>query len=246
MGPPLIGIPVARREGEYYSPQAYSAAVEAAGGIPLLFPLFSERFAHDGACRALQGLLLAGGGDVAAEFYGTRDGGALIYVDRVRDMVELELTHWALANGLSILGICRGIQVLNVAAGGTLIQDIGSEVAGALVHRAVGRDAPTRHMHDIAVQGDSSLARCLGAPREDEGPLAIAVNSTHHQAVGRLAEGWRTCAVAPDGVIEGIERADRGLPLCLGVQWHPERLVPGDQRMAGLFRSFVSACSVPA
>ncbi|MBM3189364.1 MAG: gamma-glutamyl-gamma-aminobutyrate hydrolase family protein [Chloroflexi bacterium] len=245
MSVPLIGIPA-----EHVSPDGamiglsvtYSRAIEQAGGAPALIPLLEDERLLRAICQWLDGVLLAGGGDVAAECYGAPDSGRLTYVDRVRDRVELLICRSALAEGLPVLAICRGIQVLNVAAGGTLIQDIPSEVPLALEHRSVGPDRATRLAHTVEVQPNTLLANALGLEGGDGAARSLPVNSTHHQAVAALGDGLAVSARAPDGVIEGIERLDRGRGFVLGVQWHPERLVPGDARMVSLFRRFVDAC----
>jgi putative glutamine amidotransferase len=149
-------------------------------------------------------------------------------VDSLLDTAELALARWALAEGKPVLGICRGQQCLNVAAGGTLFQDIPSEVVGALDHRVEPRDA---RAHELAVEPDSRLADLLGATR-------TAVNSLHHQAVREVAPGFVAVAWAPDGVIEGLERPDH--PFAVSVQFHPEELVPGHEPSERLVQRFVA------
>jgi putative glutamine amidotransferase len=189
-----------------------------------------------GALRAiferLDGLLLTGGADVDPKHYGEAIHEKCGQIDQVRDTVELTLTRWALAEGLPILAICRGIQVLNVAAGGTLYQDIASQMPGSLKHDC-WPDYPRNYpAHQVTVNGDSILAAVLGQGR-------VAVNSTHHQAVKDLAPGFRVVARALDGVIEAIEGC--GHPFAVGVQWHPEELVEDAPPMRRLFEEFVSA-----
>jgi putative glutamine amidotransferase len=170
------------------------------------------------ALDGVSGLLLTGGEDVAPVLYG-EDAHPTVQVSEVRDGFELALIAEARRRDLPILGVCRGIQVLNVACGGTLVQDIPSQVAGALDHNLV----PPAHQafdlaHEIWLDRDTLLAGLL---REAIGTGdTCAVNSRHHQAVKDPAPGFRVSATAPDGVIEGIE--DPRLPFCVGVQWHPE------------------------
>ena len=153
-------------------------------------------------------------------------------IDAARDTVELTLARWALAEGLPVLGLCRGIQVLNVAAGGTLYQDIASQVPGSLKHD-FWPDHPRNYLaHQVTVNGDSHLAAIFSQGQ-------VAVNSSHHQAVKDLAPNFRAVAWAPDGVIEAIEGHDH--PFALGVQWHPEDLVDDAPHMRRLFEDFVSA-----
>ena len=232
---PIIGIPTSIGRGplvEYGVRSSYCDAVLAAGGAPLLLPPMPE-----GALRAafgrLDGLLLPGGGDVAAHRYGGPDSGLLTLVEEERDALEIALTCWALADELPTLAICRGIQVLNVAAGGTLIQDVPSQVAGALVHRSAPGSPPEHLEHTVALAPGSRLA-AVYAPEGE-----VWVNSRHHQAVDTVAPGLRTTAVATDGVIEGIEAEDGRF--VVGVQWHPENLAPADAATRRLFAALVQA-----
>jgi putative glutamine amidotransferase len=152
-------------------------------------------------------------------------------VDEALDAVELALGRWALGDGKPVLGICRGQQTLNVAAGGTLYQDIASQLPGAAPHQFP--EARTALVHDLRVEPRSRLATVLGEDR-------LAVNSIHHQAVERLAPDLRATAWAPDGVIEGVEHPSH--PFALAVQFHPEELVPDHAPSARLFAAFVAAC----
>ncbi len=238
---PTIALPVYNAynsDPDYVLPRAYCRAIEAAGGVPLMVPLLESEHSLRRLYDLSDGLLLCGGGDVAAEYYDAVDEGQFRLIDRERDRVEMLLTRWALREGKPVLGICRGIQGLNVAAGGTLIRDIPTEKPSEITHRCTQKRA-----HEIAVVEGTLLAKALGLA---DGQQRIIVNSHHHQAVGRLAPGLATSAHATDGIIEAIERAPHSARFpprfILGVQWHPERLVPDDPLMAQLFRSFVDAC----
>jgi putative glutamine amidotransferase len=189
----------------------YATATTRAGGAPLLFPCVEEPEAVAAAVAAVDGVMLTGGGDVVSLAYGEEPHAASKLQDPTRDAMELEVTHRALDRGLPILAICRGAQVLNVALGGTLIQDIPSQVPGAIKHYSEGME--TVLLHTIAIEPDSLLARVMGTTR-------TAINSWHHQSVKDLGRGLRVNCRARDGVIEGIEAAD-GRPV-LGVQFHPE------------------------
>ena len=237
MGAPLIGIPSQNKGGSFALRRAYSLAVAAAGGLPVLLPLIEDERILRPLYERLDGLLLSGGGDVAAAHYGAAEGRRPRSVDPPRDRVELRLARWAVAEGLPILGICRGIQLLNVAAGGTLIQDIPSALAGAPT--SVEHDSASDEAHSVALSPGSLLADILSAGEE---PRSIAVNSRHHQAVDQVAPHFVAVARAPDGIIEGIERAQAEEGFAVGVQWHPEDLAPHNARMARLFRRFVAAC----
>ena len=211
---------------------AYVQAIAAAGGLPILLPLGLPSPTLHGLFERLDGLLLSGGGDLDPSTYGVATTARLVSVDADRDHLELTLARWALEWGKPVLGICRGQQVLNVAAGGTLIPDIPSLRPHALIHADPSRP-PSAMAHPVSVEPDSYLAR-VGTP------AALEVNSSHHQAVDRLAVGWRVSAVAPDGIIEAIEAP--GHPFALAVQWHPERL-GGRPDAAGLFTTFVQIAS---
>jgi putative glutamine amidotransferase len=184
--------------------------------------------------------------DVDPAHYGEDPHPKLGKVDPSLDQAELALARWALADGLPVLGVCRGIQTLNVAAGGTLYQDLESQYPGALFHACSPPDYPRTHRaHTIAVEPGSRLAGILGA-RE------VSVNSRHHQAVKDLAPGFAETARAPDGVIEGIEaghaRPGRGISardrgFAVGVQWHPESLAAEDPQMLALFGALVGAAA---
>ncbi|MGI9861875.1 gamma-glutamyl-gamma-aminobutyrate hydrolase family protein [Moorella naiadis] len=228
MGTPRIGLTcdLDPDRGRIILRESYCQAILAAGGLPLLLPVVAPE-AAPGYLALIQGLVLTGGGDIAPSFFGAGATAVLHKVLPQRDAFELALTRAALAVGKPILAICRGIQVLNVAAGGDLYQDIPSEIAGALNH---DQEQP-RHQpfHPIAIIPGTRLAGLLG-------PEAM-VNSLHHQAVRRLGVGLRVAATAPDGVIEGLE--GQGQNLVVGVQWHPEDLYTGDGRQKALFEYFV-------
>jgi putative glutamine amidotransferase len=248
--PPVVGLPTYHPWAEG-APDAravemrtsYCRAVVSAGGAPLLVPLIEDGAALDRMYGLLDGLLLCGGGDVAASFYGRQDRGRLTIVDPVRDRFEIGLTRRALTDGIPVLAICRGIQLLNVALGGTLVQDIPSECPGGIRHATPPSLPPDHIAHVVDVEPGSRLARALGLREEmTDAPSAVRVNSRHHQAVARVAPGYVVSARAPDGIIEAMEPATPGDGWVLGVQWHPENMVPADAAMASLFRAFVGAC----
>ncbi|MEX2157288.1 MAG: gamma-glutamyl-gamma-aminobutyrate hydrolase family protein [Gemmatimonadales bacterium] len=188
----------------------YVRALEGAGLVPLAVPtmLAPERAAA--ALHGVRGLVLTGGEDVAPERYGATPHPRLGAVDPVRDAAELALIAAARARRLPILAICRGIQILNVALGGTLYQDLDSERPGPVSHAG-------ETDHDVRVEPGSLLERTLGV-------RSATVNSRHHQAIRDLAPGLRAVAWAADGVIEGAEPVDASLPWTVAVQWHPEDL----------------------
>jgi len=221
MSKPIIGITTGRynrvpkpelRQGVLFGcPKTYATAVLDAGGAPVLLARTDDKDAIADVMARTDALLLSGGGDMVSLLYGEEPHPKTTYQDPVRDRMELEAIRIALERGVPILGICRGIQVLNVAMGGTLVQDVGSEVPDAHQHYTHARD--TVLSHTVDVEEDSLLARVLGM-------TSTPTNSWHHQAVKEPGKGLRISARARDGVVEAIE-ADDGRPV-LAVQWHPE------------------------
>jgi len=192
-------------------PLEYPECVARSGGAPVLLPRIDEPEAIASALAIADGLLLSGGGDVVSLAYGAEPHPKALYQDPIRDRVEFQAIRVAVGRRLPVLGICRGIQVLNVARGGTLIQDIPAEAPDACQHYA--REVETVLSHTIDIENDSLLARVLET-------TCTTVNSWHHQAVREVGRGLRVNCRARDGVIEGLE-ADDGRPI-LAVQCHPE------------------------
>ena len=193
--------------------RAYTDAVVAAGLVPLVVPPMSE----EGAVAILdsvRGLVLTGGEDVDPGHFGAERHPATGPANDLRDRIELALAKEAAARRLPTLAICRGVQVLNVALGGTLVQDIPSEVATTIEHNA--ESERNARVHDVSIDAGSRLARIVGSER-------ITTNSFHHQSVDRLATGFHTVARSPDGIVEAMECSDRRW-WAVGVQWHPEEL----------------------
>jgi putative glutamine amidotransferase len=225
---PLIGITSCRKLEDYRQ-----AILHVGGEVRIL---------ENGApvaesLDALDGLLLTGGDDVEPSRYGEEPHPAVDGVDQARDAFEIELVHAARASDLPILGICRGIQILNVACGGTLFQDIPSQLSGASEHSfKVPPHQAFFLAHEVWVERDSVLGRLLNERLNDTD--AVEVNSRHHQAVRAAAPGFTVSATAPDGVVEAIE--DPAARFCVGVQWHPENFWrTGEFR--NLFEGFLEA-----
>jgi len=239
---PIIGITCGRyqldggweRCGQNMS---YINAVALAGGAPLLIPLFTDEIALRAIYRMLDGLLLSGGVDIDPSRYGQTPHEKLGAVDALRDEVELTLTRWAVEEDKPVFAICRGIQVLNVALGGTLYQDIPSQIESALQHPYQPGKARDFLAHSVELVPHTLLADMLSLSEN-----SVAVNSMHHQSLWDVAPGCIVTARAPDGVIEGIECPQHRF--VVGVQWHPEEMVDGYPIMHGLFRSFVEAARV--
>jgi len=234
---PRILVPIALTEEKLHFRlrRSYLDCVIAAGGLPVLvpvtLPLEDVRFLFEQS----EGVLLVGGADVEPAYYGQPAHPTTYGIDPDRDRVEFALVRWAVETNKPLLGLCRGLQVLNVALGGTLIQDIPSHNPNALPHDAETLGQPrTALLHEITVEPHSQLATLLQQHR-------LAVNSLHHQAIDQLASSLVATAYADDGIIEAAE-----VPTCrfiLGVQWHPEELAPTRADMHRLFTAFVSACA---
>ena len=190
---------------------AYVRALESAGLVPLAVPTMLAPDRASAALAAVRGLVLTGGEDVAPDRYGAAPHPRLGDVDPVRDAAELALITAARSRRIPILAICRGIQILNVALGSTLYQDLDSERPGPVLH-----SDETRH-HAVRVEAGSLLEKTLGT-------RSATVNSRHHQAIRDLAPGLKAVAWADDGVIEGAEPANTNEGWIVAVQWHPEDL----------------------
>ena len=204
----------------------YVEAVRRAGAIPVLIPPQPEN--AEELMRELDGFLLAGGFDCDPAAYGEPAHATLEPMDPRRQANDLALAEAARKLDVPMLGICLGLQMMNVAAGGTLIQDIDSEHETEIRHAS---DPEDRGRHDVIIEKGTHLARVLPA-------LELNVNSSHHQAVRKVGEGLRVTALAPDGIVEGLE--DPRHPFYLGVQWHPEDLT-GEESAPALFAAFIEA-----
>ena len=228
--PSLIAISTCRKLEDYRQ-----SILHAGGEVRIIDPSMRVRDALAGVA----GLLLTGGGDVEPARYGETPHQKLEEVDPARDEFEIALIVAARSRDLPIFAICRGVQVLNVAAGGTLVQDIPSEVSGALKHSLVVPPHPPYELaHEVWVEKDSLLAKLMGDRLV--GSDTCDVNSRHHQAVKAIGQGFRVSATAPDGVIEAIE--DPAARFCLGVQWHPENFWRTGEFRA-LYEGFLDAAS---
>jgi gamma-glutamyl-gamma-aminobutyrate hydrolase PuuD len=191
----------------------------------------------DEALAGVGGLMLTGGDDIAPERYGEPAHTAVVEAEAGRDEFELALVKTARERRLPVFAICRGIQVLNVACGGTLVQDIPSQVPGALPHALkIPPNEPYTLAHEVWLDKGSLLSNLMG--ERLGGSDSCEVNSRHHQAVKDVARGFTVSATAPDGIIEAIE--DAALEFCIGVQWHPENFWrTGEFRP--LFEGFLTA-----
>ncbi|MBW3628470.1 MAG: gamma-glutamyl-gamma-aminobutyrate hydrolase family protein [Gemmatimonadetes bacterium] len=215
---PLIATTTTSYEDpNYRTPQImlgspYIAALEAMGGTPLLVTPAHDEESIGRLIDLADGLVLTGGEDVDPAYYGQEPHTNLASVNRARDRMEMLAVERAIERGMPVLAICRGLQLLNVALGGTLFQDLPSQRAEGIIHE---QSAPiTERWHSARIAEESQLAQIFGA-------TDLFINSFHHQGINRLAEPLRPVAWAEDGLIEGVEGRDH--PWMIGVQWHPER-----------------------
>lgn len=232
-GKPIIGISSYSENGKVQLNLPYVKSVRAAGGIALVIPVTCDEEQIEAVLDHIDGLVMTGGDDVDPQIFGEQPHPRLGAVGPERDRFDIMLIQKALKKGLPIMGICRGEQLLNVAMGGTMIQDIPSQVQGAIKHR---QDGPRNYAsHAIKIEKGSLAYKCFGSD-------STSVNSFHHQAVAKLAPGLKVTAVAPDGVIEIIEKI--GDEKVFGVQFHPEGFVAeGDMRFLPLFKHLVEMSS---
>lgn len=235
---PLIGIPA---HTFHLDPDkviqglrnTYAHALALAGGAPVQIPLGLDEESYRSICRRLDGLFLSGGPDIDPQNYGEPPHKRLGQVDAERDRVEILLTRWAVAAQKPVFGVCRGHQVLNVAMGGAMYQDVEALMPGADRHDFRGNGyARDLLSHTVQLQPDSFVGRIAGPE--------VPVNSLHHQAIRTIGQKVRVVGKSPGGVIEAIEIQEH--PFAVGVQWHPEELVD-DPVMLELFRTFVEAAA---
>jgi putative glutamine amidotransferase len=242
---PIIGIPTQTLEEIpdelprcWVMSQQYVRVLVAAGALPWIIPLIQNDFTTlRGIYDQLDGVFLPGGVDLHPSTYDEHPNDLCGRTDPARDEIELSLTRWALEDGKPLFAVCRGIQVVNVAAGGTVHQDLATQLAGAIKHDYFPRRGGYSRdllVHEVEVAAGSRLASLLGTS-------TVRVNSMHHQGIKQLAPGLRPTAYAPDGLIEGLESPNGHF--LLGVQWHPEALVERDPRMQRLFTAFIQAAT---
>ena len=212
----------------------YVEGVAEAGGVPVVLPPVGEARTAEAVIGGLDGLLLSGGSDLHPGYYGEKPLPELGVTIPERDAFEMALLERALRRKIPILGICRGMQVLNVALGGTLYQDLPSQMDHMVLlgHR---QETPKwQPTHEVEVDGGSKVAEILGTNE-------LKVNSYHHQAIKELASGLVTVAYASDGVIEAVESSDLRKRWMIGVQWHAEAMRDAGPEHCNLFEAHVSA-----
>ena len=231
MSKPVIGIGsdmsvIPGERDRAFSYTTYVDALRQAGAVPVLIPPQPE---NSGALvETLDGVLLAGGYDCDPAVYGEATHSSVEPMDPRRQANDLSLAKAARERGIPTLGICLGVQMMNVAGGGALIQDIDSQLGTPIQHVSRPED---RVRHDVSISEGTRLGGIVGAG-------VVNVNSSHHQAVGRMGEGLRASATAPDGVVEALE--DPAHPFYVGLQWHPEDM-QSEESGTSVFRAFVEA-----
>ena len=234
---PIIGVTTSSVEisieGEplqvRYAPTVYDDAVLSAGGLPVHLPVLPSGRNNE-LLELVDGIILSGGGDLDPASYGVDAEPDLFEVESARDAAEQELLHGATDSRVPLLGVCRGLQIMNVAFGGTLVQDLGPDGSQ---HHHPQHVPDERPIHPVIIEPGSLLANAVGDTR-------IEVNSTHHQAVDSVAPELRVTARSLDGVVEALElrRPDVWV---VGVQWHPEAMQSSDPVQRRLFRALIEA-----
>jgi putative glutamine amidotransferase len=244
---PLIGIPTQTLHSIDGIPdglpssvvmnQRYYLAAASAGAVPVLIPLLDDLETLREIFDHLDGLLIPGGVDLDPRRYGELPHAKLGRLDPARDAVELQLATWAIEDRKPLLGLCRGLQVLNVACGGTLFQDLEAQMPAAIKHDYFPNHGYERSYlaHEVRLSPGSRLREVMSLDQ-------IAVNSMHHQGIKTLGLGLRASAVAPDGVVEAAELDDDSF--VVGVQWHPEVFEATEPHTRQLFGAFIDAASM--
>ncbi|MCL6573415.1 MAG: gamma-glutamyl-gamma-aminobutyrate hydrolase family protein [Bacillus sp. (in: Bacteria)] len=221
-------------EGAYVH-HDYHKCVAANGGIPIIIPYITPETALE-TLPLCDGIILSGGEDIDPFFYGQDPHCNLGSTIQERDLVEIATVMYAIENNVPLFAICRGVQILNIALGGTLIQDIPSEVKEPIQH--VQKNDRSQDTHWVTISKDSKLFQIIGSNR-------VRVNSIHHQAIEGVANDLRVVAQSADGIIEAVEYI-HPTTFTIGVQWHPESMASSNMQMNNLFLEFIkSSTKVP-
>lgn len=227
---PIIGITASYFDSRYCIFTTYASAISAAGGVPIVIPFSEDEESINRIVSLCDGVLLSGGCDVAPSRYGEEILNDTVVTAPKRDKFEFKLFELANAQRKPIMAICRGMQVTNVALGGSLYQDLPSQYESDILHAQT--QPKTEPSHSVNVVADTPLQRLTGSTR-------LTANSFHHQAVKRLGDGLIPMAYADDGIIEAFYRKEE--PYLRGYQWHPERLYSIDEKTMLIFKDFVEA-----
>ncbi len=238
MSRPKIGVTISSdeirdRTKELNLKEAYFTSIQRAGGEPVAFPMSTPVEQLPGVISTLKGIVLTGGGDIDPVLFDGQPHPKVYGIDAVRDQIEIELARYCADHKIPLFGICRGLQVINVALGGTLYTDIADQLPGALKHPCYPDYARDYLAHSVMIKVSTHLTAITGQSQ-------MKVNSMHHQGIKDLAPDLTLSAMAPDGLVEGVELMFH--PFYLGVQWHPECLPnsPSDQ---ALFSAFIRAAN---
>lgn len=236
MAQPLIGITAGHGKNNYDQPiiqllRTYIDATINAGGAPIIIPPELPEEGWQELYKRLDGIIFSGGGDIAPELSRSEYHPHVDQIDSERDTIEIPLMQLAAADGKPFLGICRGLQVANVALGGTLYSHVEDQLEGGMKHDYYPEYPRNKLAHAVQITEGSRLAEIVGTPILD-------VNSLHHQGVKDVAPSLKVTAYAPDGLVEGLELPDH--PFGIAVQWHPEWLQE-HAPMREIFRAFVEA-----
>lgn len=210
----------------------YVAAINSAGGIAVILPVITDENQLDEYIKIIDGVVFSGGEDISPYYYGENPTKEIGKTCESRDSFEMGLIKRAISENKPVLGICRGMQLINVVLGGTLHQDINTQINNSLEHRSSEDQLGSPH-HRVKILEDSLLYKLLNE-RE------IGVNSFHHQSVKDIGTGLKPVAFSSDGVVEGIETTKSSF--LLGVQWHPEKLVDNYPNLGNIFSAFIDAC----
>lgn len=238
MGKPIIGLSASRINQtestiEVGVPENYVRAIRLAGGIPVVIPLGLDETDLRLLLNRAEAVLFTGGGDIHPQKYHSGSEELVKSVDPDRDDLELSLMKEAVYRKMPVLGICRGLQLINVAMGGTLYEDLHEQFSQEIQHQSPPEKGRNFRAHPVTLQPGSKLNRITGK-------TLLKVNSLHHQGIRQMAGGLSATAEAPDGLIEGIELID--YPFGVAVQWHPENMLE-EAPMRGLFETFVDAAN---
>lgn len=233
---PKIGITghIAKDNPNLSITNTYMEAIFACGGFPLLLPVNGNESLWLQAAREMDGFLFTGGGDISPSRYGEETLQCCGEISPLRDAMELDLLHAVLFTDKPILGVCRGVQLMNVGLGGTLYQDIYQQNAQPILQQHTQKLPDYLPAHDVFIEEGSLLHRIEKTTR-------LPVNTLHHQAVKDCAPCLCAVAKSSSGLIEAVEKKDH--PFFLGVQWHPERMWHVDEAAKAIFESFIDACA---
>jgi gamma-glutamyl-gamma-aminobutyrate hydrolase PuuD len=227
---PVIGVADTYKDGMCYVPRTYIEAVLESGGIPVVVPLMRDDSTIVKLLKSIDGIIFSGGGDFDPAYYHEKPVPQIGKINAPRDTFELRLIHLAAENNVPILGICRGLQLINIAFGGSLYQDIPTQYHDKSVpHRQ--KKPNNEPSHSVIVEDSTVFSKMVGEK-------ILMVNSAHHQAVIRLADGFTVSGKSADGIIEAMEKIDSAHWI-LGVQFHPEQLINKDKTLLKIFQGFI-------